>query len=294
MNRIARRFLPALALLAVLAGVLVRAAMPEGDAVTLRALDVGQGDAILIQDGSNQLLIDGGPDNAVLAGLGDAMPLFDRTIEEMVLTHPHMDHYAGLIPVLARYHVKKIMLGRADGDKGEYQSFLAAVAWSGAEVTQVGAGDAFDLSPRVHLAVLYPPPAGSADRAHVLTAADKNASSVVMRMDTGGHSALLTGDATAEVEAWLLAHGADVHADILKVAHHGSRYSSTLAFLQAVHAEYALISVGAKNDYHHPAWSTIQRLNALGARVYRTDQDGTVTARFTAAGVEVRASKGRP
>lgn len=283
-----RRAWPVALLLSCLAAILVRAALPPRD-VTIDVLDIGQGDAILVQDGFSQMLIDGGPDGTVLGQLGDAMPFFDRTIEVIALTHPHADHYAGMITVMARYRVKTILLASRHGEGREYALFDAALAAEGAAVFEVGAGDEFSLGERVRLLVLWPPARGVA-RTKALADDDRNASSVVLRMTAPGGTALLTGDATPEVERALIASGADVQADFLKVAHHGSRYSSIQSFVERVRPRYAAISVGEGNSYGHPAWMIIRRLESLGTQVFRTDREGRVRVTFGRGSVSVRAS----
>jgi competence protein ComEC len=255
--------------------------MPPRNAV-IHFLDVGQGDAILIQDGFRQMLVDGGPDDAVLAGLGDVMPMFDRTIETVVLTHPHADHFAGLTAVLARYRVERVVVSGARGVSRAYDEFLAAVAAEGAILDEAVEGISLSVSARVSAEVLWPP-ADPAARAAVLADADENASSIVLRVESGGSAALLMGDATAEVEAALLVRddvSEKLRAALLKVAHHGSRHSSTAAFLAAVRPEHAVISVGGSNKYGHPGWAVLRRLETLGAQIWRTDEDGVVRAEF--------------
>lgn len=288
--RLLLRSWPVALLLVCLAVIIFRASRPDSN-VTIDVLDIGQGDAILVQDGFTQMLIDGGPDASVLGQLGDAMPFFDHTIEVMVLTHPHADHYAGLIAVLARYRVKQVLVASRHGDGREYDNFEKAVIDEGAKLSEVGAGDSFLFGARTNFKVLWPPEAG-VERTKILAMDDRNMSSVVLRMDTVGGAALLTGDATPEVERALVASGVDLRADFLKVAHHGSRYSSTLPFLQKVRPSYAAISVGVGNSYGHPAWMVIRRLESLGAGVFRTDQDGAVRVKFSPDGIEV-SKKGK-
>jgi competence protein ComEC len=111
----------------------------------------------------------------------------------------------------------------------------------------------------------------------VNTRNDINSNSLVFRVEYGHFRMLFTGDAGAEAEARILASGADVHADVLKVGHHGSAYSSTLEFIRAVAPRYAVISVGRNNLFGHPAPSTIETLAHMGAKIYRTDEDGAIT-----------------
>jgi competence protein ComEC len=279
---------PAFAFALAATAIAVRAALPPAH-VTVRVLDIGQGDAILVQDGYAEMLVDGGPDDAVLARLGTAMPFFDRTIETVVLTHPHADHFVGLIGVLKRYKVLTVVTdGRTRPGDPDYARFEEAVRASGARLVTARDGDRLTLGDRARFAVLWPP--RDATRAAGLDRRDENVWSVVMRLEAEGASAYLMGDATADVEARLLSAHALAPADFLKVGHHGSRYSTSPAFLDAVRPSFAAISVG-KNTYGHPSWTTLQRLAAHGATVWRTDRDGDVTATFEAGTVKMSPAK---
>jgi len=236
---------------------------PTSEVLTVNFIDVGQGDAILIDRGDTDILVDGGPTSTnVLAylqgqGIGD--------IDLLVATHPHADHIGGLPDVLARYQVSEIWV---DGDTATsqiYQKFAAAVAAEGATVREPTRGYSTQIG-GLDIAVLNP---------SQLTG-DPNEDSVVFRLTCGKVSVLLTGDATNDSEASILPTGLGLDSDVLKVGHHGSSTSTSTAFLAAVTPEDAVISVGAGNTYGHPAQDTLDRLAAVGATVYRTDQNGTV------------------
>lgn len=266
--------------------------LPPQD-VTLYALDVGQGDAILIQDRYDQMLVDGGPDDSVLAGLGNAMPLFDRTIETLVLTHPHLDHFMGLIPILERYRVRTVILADETGSTDMYERFHRALAASGSEVKEARDGDMFNVGQRTKVLVLWPPEQADL-RAKTLASKDQNAKSVVLRLEASGQAALLMGDATAETETALLGRpdaSRVLPATLLKVAHHGSRYSSTAAFLDMIHPREAIISVGKRNDYGHPGWATLRRLESIGANIWRTDEQGAIRAKLKTDGIHVSTER---
>jgi competence protein ComEC len=271
-------------LLASVTGVTLRR---PPDAV-IDFLDVGQGDAALVSVGHAQMLIDGGPDATVLAKLGNVMPFTDRTIEAVVLTHPHADHFVGLLSVLERYRVDTVMLGGDVNDTPEYRAFEDAVRRSGAKVARVVAGDNVALGDGAAFDVLWPPRHDDL----ALDDRDPNSWSVVLRMRVGESAALLMGDAPDEIEARLVASGTELSADVLKVGHHGSRHSSSAPFLRAVAAEEAVVSVG-KNNYGHPAWAALKRLESAGSRVWRTDRDGDVRVIFNKGIVSVRAKEKR-
>lgn len=263
-------------------------ALREKPDAVIDFFDVGQGDAVLVSVGHAQLLVDGGPDATVLAKLGDTMPFTDRTIEAVVLTHPHADHFVGLLSVFARYRVNEVLLGEDVNDTAEYRAFEDAVRRSGAHVVRVAEGDRVALGEGANVTVLWPPRADDA----ALDGKDPNSWSVILRVTVAGRSALLMGDAPSRVEESLLRSDARLSADVLKAGHHGSRYSSSTPFLRAVSAKDAVVSVG-KNSYGHPAWSALERLKASGARVWRTDRDGDVRATFVGGNVNVRSSGGK-
>jgi beta-lactamase superfamily II metal-dependent hydrolase len=226
-------------------------------------IDVGQGDAILIDKGDTDILVDSGPTSTnVLAylqgqGVGD--------IDLLVATHPHADHIGGLPDVLAQYQVSEVWVNGDTATSQTYQNFAAAVAAEGATVREVTRGYSTQID-GLDIAVLNP---------SQLTG-DPNEDSVVFRLACGEVSVLLTGDATSDSEASMLAAGLALDADVLKVGHHGSSTSTSAAFLTAVTPEDAIVSVGAGNTYGHPTQETLDRLDAVGAHIYRTDQDGTV------------------
>lgn len=246
------------------------ALVPHGTAVlTLTALDVGQGDALLIQTPSGfQALIDGGPDGAVLRELGRVLGPGDRSIDLVVLTHPQADHVAGLVKTLQRYRVGSVVFGPGRSSAGAAQAWLQAMRAEGADVRRLTAPATIALGD-AQLEVLWPPPGAGGE--------NLNRASLVLRLRYEGVTMLLTGDIEAETEGDLVASKLDLRADVLKVAHHGSRTSTTQPWLDAVRPDVAVISVGEGNRFGHPAPEVVERLEASGARVYRTDANGRIT-----------------
>ncbi len=235
-------------------------------------LDVGQGDAILVRapDG-RQILVDGGPSPAALLGeVGDILPFWDRSLDLVVLTHPDQDHMMGLIDLLERYRVGQILDNVASNRGAEAALWDEATADAGVPRTTAVRGMKVSVG-ALQISVLNPEWITGAN-----LASDDNSRSIVLRLDYGQTSALLTGDADQEAEAAMLQAGLPLDADILKVGHHGSKSSTSAAFLAAVSPSIAVIQVGAGNSFGHPNPDTLARL--AGARVFRTDQHGRIEA----------------
>jgi beta-lactamase superfamily II metal-dependent hydrolase len=229
-------------------------------------IDVGQGDSILLRapDGTD-ILIDGGKPGAGPTVVAYLLDQNVDDIEVMVVSHPHEDHIGGLIDVLeSAIPVKAVVYGRP-GTTATYDDFVSAMQVDGLTPTPVAEGQDFTWGPMsVEVSNPQSPPLS-----------DTNEDSVVLLISYGDHEFLFTGDIGSSAESAILASGESVAADVLKVAHHGSKYSSTSTFLNAVSPTYAVISVG-DNPYGHPAQETLDRLDAVGAEVYRTDLLATV------------------
>jgi competence protein ComEC len=270
-----RRFSPALAgalALAVLAvPVWSQTLRPEADRLRVSVLDVGQGDAILIQTPAGQrILVDGGPSGSrLLQALGRELAPDSRGLDLVVLTHGQDDHVAGLVDLLERIQVGALLESPLRGETAANRAFRAAVEAHAIPTVIASAGQWADLGQGLMLEVLNPQPElvqGSVD--------DLNNNCIVLRLLYGEVSFLLTCDIAAEGEQALLASGADLRASVLKVGHHGSDDSSTPAFLAAVQAGVAVVSSGASNAYGHPSPTTLLRL--AGLPLLRTDANGSV------------------
>lgn len=237
-------------------------------------LDVAQGDSIYIQGQKNfTVLIDGGPDNAVLTQLSRVMPLTDRTIDVLMMTHSDADHSTGLVAVAQQYTVRRFVWNGVARDSATMQALFAALHKQGSEVI-VGQPGLTLTSGTTQLRLLGPAPD------FVNNTANVNDTSLVVRLLTPHASVLLVGDVGFAAEQSLLANHQYLRSSVLKVGHHGSKTSSGENFLKAVQPREALISVGAKNHYGHPTSETLQRLEAIGAHVQRTDQQGAITVRL--------------
>lgn len=245
-------------------------------------LNVGQGDAILIKTPERQtVLIDGGPDNKVLEKLGKYLPPLLKRIDLIILTHPHADHVTGLVEVLRRYRVGLVILNGAYLKTDNYDQFLKAATNNKIKVLIAEAGEAIHFDKNLEFDILSPGPAknlifskksegfGSAGN-------DVNDTSIVGKLIYNNFSIMFMGDATFKIESRLLAYGNSLKSDILKVGHHGSKYSSSLLFLKTVLPKAAIIEVGAKNRYGHPSPAALSRLEMIDTNIFRTDLNGDI------------------
>ena len=257
-----------------------------GSGLRVGFLDVGQGDAILIQTPEHhQILIDAGPGSQVLEGLGRRMRFFDKTIDFFVLTHPDRDHFGGILDVMQKYKIGVILMsGVVSGDLA-YQDFLDRADRAKIPIWFAQNDQDLEISPGVVLDVLYPPTGQSFVGQEFK---DKNNTSVVMRLVQKGADpwsaegwrplVMLMGDAEGPEEEALLASGQDLRAEILKLGHHGSKTGTSEAFLAAVHPKMAIVSVSADNKFGHPAPETLARLKSIQVR--RTDGEGDITLKY--------------
>lgn len=236
-------------------------------------LDVGQGDAILISAGSNQVLIDGGPSGVILEKLGKAMPFYDKTIELVIATHPDADHISGLVDVLKRYNVERVLTTGIVSETQTAKLLDKLISEKNVQKTVAHFGQRVKIYPGVNLDILYPFSDLSGQKFE-----NENNTSVVAKLNVGSESILLTGDAETPVEWQLLNAGINLNSDILKVAHHGSKSSTSEEFVKAISPEMSVIQVGAKNTYGHPTDQTLERLK--GSKIFRTDLDGDIEAIF--------------
>lgn len=223
--------------------------------------DVGQGDSELLNFGPVQILVDGGPPNSkALKGIERALGPEDRYIDLVILTHPHLDHFGGLIDVMDRYSVGKFMTDGTENETAKAYKSLKQPDLSLGEGDTITYGD-------YKLTVLGPNAAERADP-------DPNKASVVLMLEGPETRILYAGDMHAENEA-RLGKEYKLKADVLKVAHHGSRFSSSAAFLKELEPKVAVIGVG-KNSYGHPAPAALARLADVNAKTHTTLGRGTI------------------
>ncbi len=246
----------------------------------VHVIDVGQGDAILLQFDGKNVLIDGATESDSVKLIGYLDRLSVDTLDLIIATHPHADHIGGLDRVIERCDsVGEVWFPEIPDDliptTQNYLELLEVIEETNTPLSLVHPGDSLSFSGG-KLTVLGP----------VKEYDDLNDCSLVMKLQLGSKSFLFTGDMEADAEQDLIDSGADLSADVLKLGHHGSETSSSQAFLDAVGASYFVISVGEGNSYNHPHAETLNRL--VGKTVYRTDLNGTVV--FTVSGGELTVS----
>lgn len=241
--------------------------------LTFAVLDVGQGDAIYIESPSGvQVLIDGGPDSAVLRELPTVMPQFDRSLDAVIATHPDQDHIGGLVDVLRRYEVGAFIEPGVEKNTAAYEALIGEVSKGHIEHVIARRGLTLELGGGAYLLILYPDQSAADIRE-----ADANDASIVAQLVYGSSTALLMGDAPKFVEYRVaVQNGAMLRSEVLKVGHHGSRTSTSEILLAAVQPALALISAGKDNRYGHPHAEVTNALEHFDVETLLTAQEGTI------------------
>jgi competence protein ComEC len=286
-----KKTLPFVFLAAIIALVFAFFEYRSDDDLHIFFLDVGQGDAVLIKRGQTEILVDGGPSPGRLTGeLGSRLPLWDRTIELVVLTHPHQDHLAGLVEVIKRYEVGAVIQPAAmpeteDGiefQNGLYSEWQKLLSEKKTHLIDAFAGQTIEIN-GIEIQVINPrlsPFSG--------TSSDADNNSIVLNVTFGDFSFLLTSDIYSAAESSMLLSRLVPDCSVLKIAHHGSGSSTSQEFLNVSHPEAAVISVG-ENNYGQPDYEVLGRLSICP--VYRTDENGTIE--FVTNGNWLRARTAR-
>lgn len=254
--------------------------------LTVAVMDVGQGDAIYIQSPTGiEVLIDGGPDSSVLRELPTLMQPFDRTLDVVIETHPDADHTAGLVDVLGRYQVRAFVEPGVPKNTATFATLLREVDEKDIPHVVARRGMQLELGGGALLEVLYPDTDVS-----TISSNKANDGGIVARLTYGEASMLFMADVSNKIEARLLTlDGSALDADLLKVGHHGSRTSTSDAFVKAVTPAAAIISVGKDNRYGHPTNDVLTTLERNKVKTLRTDEEGTVV--FTSNGGEFVLNK---
>lgn len=232
--------------------------------------DIGQGDSIFIQTPSGkQLLIDGGPDAAVLRRLEKEMGFWDRTIDMVIATHEDRDHVGGLPDVFDTYTIGTFVRTENQGESMEAHVIDDLSKREGSEIVYARRGMTFDLGASTTLEVLFP----ISDPSML----ESNTSSIVARLVYGDSEFLFTGDSPDEIEEHLVVLDAvSLKSDVVKLGHHGSRTSSGELFLRAAAPSYAIVSAGKNNRYGHPHTEVVERLRQLSIPMLSTAEEGNI------------------
>lgn len=285
------KFKPVLFFLILIAGLtfFIFKQLPDNN-LHLVFCDVGQGDAVLVVHGSRQILIDGGPDESVLYCLSDNMPFWDRKIDLVILTHPEIDHFGGLLSVLPRYEVGKILINKYLSRGEKIEELIGLIndkkiyTLNPQETGQIRVGllsfDIIRLKKNLFLTSDKIDDFGCLENGDcyfqkVLGDWNANEISTVLSLRYGNFGAILTGDSIGETLKDLENQSALRNHQVIKLAHHGSRHDNPLSFYQKLNPDVVVASVG-KNSYGHPDKTLLDSLEKMGIRSFRTDRDGEV------------------
>lgn len=241
-------------------------------------IDVGQADSVLIRNGNYNMLIDAGnnEDGEKLVNYFKSLGIEEFTY--VFATHPHEDHIGGMDDIINNFKIDNYYMSNKLSTTKTFMDVLDALDGRNLKYTVPNKGDTLKLGD-ANIKVIYP----GDDKSNI------NDSSIVLKITYGKNSFLLTGDATSNVERKI--YNEDIKSDVLKVAHHGSSYSSIDVFLDKVKPYYAVISVGKNNIYNHPSNKTLEKLNKRNIKVYRTDLDGTIVFISDGDNLSVKALK---
>lgn len=260
--------------------------------------DVGQGDAIYIKTPKgNDILVDGGPDDTVLECLSSHMPFWDRNLEMVVLSHPQADHLTGLISVISRYSLSYFVTSPVGNTTLGYKKLVDLIKNDGIRVKNVYTGESIDFGDGVTFKVVWPEEKWAKSKVDLASGQDfwsklqdtngailgattfdkeLNDFSTMILVQMGEFDTLLTGDGDSRISDMVLAGNSFPTIEVLKVPHHGSKTAMTEKFIQTIHPNLSVISVGKDNKYGHPRSETIEQIQNLGSKILRTDQKGEI------------------
>ena len=240
------------------------ARIEDGKNIIIRYLDVGQADSILIKSDEKNMLIDAGTNEMGKTVVKDLKDYGVQKIDYLIGTHPHEDHIGGMDDVINSFDIDTIYMPKVQTNTKTFEDVLDAISNKGLKITSPEIGYKFMLGN----ATCEIMSCGNGNETNNL-----NLSSIVIRMTYGEQSFLFMGDAEEENEAarsW-------PQTNVMKIGHHGSNTSTSQSFLNQVKPEVAIISVGVANKYGHPKQTTLDKLEIMQAKIYRTDENGTIT-----------------
>lgn len=264
-----RFFWPGLMMLTILIWAAVLS-FPRDNRLLLKFYDVGEGDAIFIRtEQGKKVLIDGGPDGRVVNYLSKELPFYDRTLDLMIVTHPHADHLRGLVEVLTRYSVRRVVYNPGQFTEAVYRDFEREIKAQNIPVWTAKAGDTLDLDAKSRLLVLWPTSINQ-------ETSNPNETSIILLLRTGSFSALLLDDAEKSVQTALFLPPGDSDLEVLKVPHHGARTALDEPLVAKAAPKLAVISVG-RNSYGHPSAEVLGAYSIRNIPILRTDTSGNVS-----------------
>ncbi len=260
------RILIVLFVITIIIWVFVFGEAEQSDVLKIDFFDIGQGDGIFVETGDGkQMLIDAGPSNVILDKLGKEIPFYDRYIDLVILTHPEHDHINGLIEIIKRYDVGAIITTGVVRDTNQYKEWVKIIEQKNIPIYIAQLGGQIELNKDIKLNILYP-----FDNLAGKKVSNTNNTSIVGKLIYKDFELLLTGDIEKSIERKLINSGLNLKSDILKVAHHGSKTSSSKEFLKAVDSLVNIIQAGKDNKYGHPHQEVLNRM----ANVLVTGQIG--------------------
>jgi competence protein ComEC len=262
-----------------LPSTILQTSAPAGLRVTF--LDVGQADSILIQVDGSTMLIDAGTNSTADKLVNMLKSKGINKFDVIAGTHPHEDHIGGMDAVINSFNIEKIYMPQVSTTTKTFDDVLQAIKNHGLVITSPEPGTSFSLNSAI-CTILAP---------NSPQYEDLNDYSIVIQLLYGNTSFLFTGDAQADSEKEILAKGYTLQSDVLKVGHHGSSSSTSPEFLKAVSPRYAIISVGKDNDYGHPHRETLDKLNASGINIFRTDLNGSITFNSDGGKLTIKTEK---
>lgn len=250
--------------------------------VTVHYINVGQGDSILIQQDGHNMLIDAGTNAAESAVVNYLKSKGITRLDYVIGTHPHEDHIGGLDKVIDNFTVDKFIMPKVTHTTQTFKDVITAAQNKGLKITVPKVGDKYSLGV-ANFTILAP---------NNSSYSNLNNYSVVIKLKFGNRSFIFTGDAESLSEGEILAKQLDITGDVLKLGHHGSKTSTTQAFLNKVNPKYAVVSCGKNNSYKHPHQQTLDKLKVKKIKVYRTDEAGTIIATSNGSSLSFNAKQG--
>ena len=271
MKKLYKRFINLLLIVAITLGGAFSNPLPvtaaNTDEMKVHFIDVGQGDATLITCGGHAMLIDSGDDSKGTAIQNYLKKQNIKKLDYLILTHPDADHIGGAPVIITKFAIDKVFVSNYEKDTKTYQKLIQALDDKRLKYTTPSVGSQYSLGTAT-ITILAPND----------TYDNPNDASIACIIQNGSNKFLFTGDAGEDAEKDILDNGINISADVYHVGHHGSRYSTSKDFFDAVKPSYAVISCSEDNSYGHPHAETLNTLRMNGVKVYRTDEEGTVIA----------------